>query len=93
MDPRARTLLTMHMTLNPSDDVDILYVSRKERRRGLTSILGSNAVSIQRLDHIRKRRGRLITATRSNTNNTSINSTKMDRKQKCDEILLYGHFK
>ena len=30
--------MTMHKTIHPRDDVDRLYVSRKEGRRGLVSI-------------------------------------------------------
>ena len=35
MDQRTRKLMTMHKLLHPRDDVDRLYVSRKEERRGL----------------------------------------------------------
>ena len=39
--------------------------------------------SIRRLkDYIKKHRERLITVTRNNTDNTSINRTKITRKQK-----------
>ena len=37
MDPRTRKLMTMHEALHPRDDVDRLYVSRKEGGSGLTS--------------------------------------------------------
>ena len=43
--------------------------------------------------NFKKRRGRLITATRNNTNNTSINRTKITRKIKREEKQLYEHFK
>ena len=47
--------MTMHKALHPRDDVDRLYVSRKEGRRGLTSIKDSVDASIQRLeDYIEK---------------------------------------
>ena len=51
--------------------------------------------SIQSLeDDIQKRReGRLTTATRNNTDNTSINRTTITRKQKWKEKQLYGRFK
>ena len=39
----------MHKTLHPRDEVDGLYVSRKELGRGLTSIEDSVEASIQRL--------------------------------------------
>ena len=40
----------MHTALHPSDDVDRLYVSRKEGGRGLASIENSVDASIQRLE-------------------------------------------
>ena len=48
MDQRTRKL-KMHKALHPRDDVDRLYVSRKERGRGLASIEDSVDASIQRL--------------------------------------------
>ena len=47
MDQRTRKLMTMHKALHPRDDVDRLYVSRKEGGRGLTSIEDSVDASIQ----------------------------------------------
>ena len=41
----------------------------------------------------KKRGGKLITATRDETDNTSINRTKITRKQKWEEKQLYRHFK
>ena len=38
MDQRTRKLMTMHKTLHPRDEVDRLYVFRKEGGRGLASI-------------------------------------------------------
>ena len=40
--------MTMHKALHPRDDVDRLYVSRKEGGRGLASIEDSVDASIQR---------------------------------------------
>ena len=88
LDQRIRKLMTMHKALHPRDDVDRLYVPRKEGGRGLTSIKVSNDASIQQEDCIK----RLITATKNNTYNTSINKTKINRKQKCEEKQLYGYF-
>ena len=94
MDQRTRKLMTMHKALHPRDYVDRLYVSRKEGGRGLTSNEDSVDVSIQWLDdYIQKRRGRLITATRNNTDNMRINRTTINRKQKWEENQLYGRFK
>ena len=38
MDQRTRKLMTMHKALQPRDDVDRLYVQRKEGKRRLPSI-------------------------------------------------------
>ena len=94
MDQRTRKLMTMHKALHPSDDVDRLYVSRKEEGRGLTSTEDSVDASLQRLqDYIQKRGGRLITTTRNNTDNTRTKRTTITRKQKWEEKQLYGCFK
>ena len=55
--------MTMHKALHPRDDVDRLYVSRKEGGRGLTSTGDSIDTSIQGL----------ITAIRNHTDNTMDN--------------------
>ena len=69
------------------------YVLRKEGERGPANIQESTDALKQRLnDHIKKRGARLISATRNNTDNTSINRTKITRKQKCEEKQVYGHF-
>ena len=43
------------MALHPRDDVDRLYVSRKERGRGLTSIEDTVDASIQQLENYIKK--------------------------------------
>ena len=93
MDQRTRKLMTMHKTLHPRDDVDSQYVSRKEGRR-LSSIEDSVDTSIQWLeDYIKKHGGGLITATRSNTDDTRPNRTEITRKQKWEEKQLHRRFK
>ena len=73
----------MTKAFHPRDDVDRLYVSRRVGGRGLASIEDSVDTSIQRLEDYReKRRGRLTTATRNNTDDTRIGRTEMTRKQK-----------
>ena len=58
MDQRTRKLMTMHKALHPRDDVDRLYVSRKEGGRGLASIEDSVDTSIHRLEnYIQKHEG------------------------------------
>ena len=50
MDQRTRKLMTMYKALNPRDEVDRLYVSRKEGGRGLANIEDSVDVSIYRFE-------------------------------------------
>ena len=93
MDQRTRKLITMHKALHPSDDVDRLYVSRKERGRGLASVEDSVNASIQRLeDYIGNHEQGLITAIRNNTDNTTDNRMTITRKEKWEEKQLYGRF-
>ena len=57
--------MTMQKALHPRDDVDRLYVSKKEGGRGLASIEDSVDASIQRLeDYMEKHERGLITAIR-----------------------------
>ena len=46
MDQRTRKLMTIHKALHPRDDVDILYISKKEGGRGHASIEDSVDASI-----------------------------------------------
>ena len=70
----TRKLITMHKALHPRDDIDRLYVSRKEGGRGITSIEDSVNASIQQLkDYIEKHERGLITAIRNDKNNTICN--------------------
>ena len=75
--------MTMHKALHPRDDVDRLYVSRKEGVRGLASIEDSVDASLQQLeDYIEKHAGGLITAIRNDTDNTIDDRMIATRKQK-----------
>ena len=49
MDQRTRKLMIIHEALNPRDDIDRLYVSRKEGESGLASIEIRFDALIQRL--------------------------------------------
>ena len=83
----------MQKALHPRDDVDRLYVSRKEGR-GLPSIEDSVDASIKRLkDYIQKHDRGLITATRNETENTMNNRMTITKKQKWEGKQLYGRFK
>ena len=71
MDQRTRKLMTMRKALHPRDDVDRLYVFRKEGGRGLASIEDTVDALIQRLkDYIEKQERGLITTIRNDTDNT-----------------------
>ena len=86
--------MTMHKALHPRDDVDRLYVPRKEGGRGLASIEDNVDTSIQRLeDYIEKHERELITAIRNNTDNTIDNRMTKTRKQKLEGKQLHGRFK
>ena len=94
MDQRTRKLMTMHKALHPRNNVDRLYVSRKDWGRGLASIEDSVDALKQRLeDYIEKHEQGLITAIRNNTDNMIDNRMTITRKQKWEEKQLYGHFK
>ena len=78
--------ITSHKALYPRDDVDRLYVLRKERERGFPSFEDSVDVSIQRLeDYIQKRGGRLLTTIRNDTDNMRAKRTTITRKQNWEE--------
>ena len=76
----------MHKALYPRDDIDRLYVSRKEGGSGLASIEDSVDASIQQLEnYIQKHDGGLITAIRNDIDNMmdtrmTITGEKMGRK-------------
>ena len=78
--------MTIHKALHPKDDVDRLCVSGKEGGRGFARMEDSVDSRRQRLeDYKEKRGGKLITATRSNSDNTIINTMEITRKQKLEE--------
>ena len=82
-DQRTSKLMTMHKALHPRDDVDGLYVSRKEGGRGLASIEDTVDASIQQLeDYIEKHERELITTIRVDTDNTINERMTTTRKQK-----------
>ena len=86
--------MTMHKALHPRDDVERLYVPRKEEGRGLASIEYSIDTSIQRLeDYIEKQERGLIMAIRNSTDHTIDNKMTKTRKQKLEGKQLHGRFK
>ena len=84
MDQRTRKLMTMHKPLHRRDDVDRLYVSRKEGRRGFASIEDTVDALIQWLeDYIETHERGLNTNIRNDTDNTideRMTTTKMGGK-------------
>ena len=61
-----------------------------ENLRNVQTTEDSVETSIQRPgDYIEKRGGRLITATKNNTNDTKTSRTTINRKQKWEEKQLY----
>ena len=94
MDQRTRKLMTMHKALHPRDDVNRLYVSRKEGGRGLASIEDTVDASIQRLkNYIEKHERGLIIAIRNDMDNMIDERMTKTRKQKCEGKQLYRRFK
>ena len=94
MDQRTRKLMTMHKALHSRDNVDRLYVPRKEGGSGLASIEDTVDASIHRLeDYIEKHERGLITAIRNNTDNTIDNRMTKTRKQKWEEKQIHRCFK
>ena len=83
----------MHKALHSRDDIDILYVSRKEGGRGLVNIEYCLDATIQEV-YTQKSKERLIAAARnSNCNTWTSRNTTKTRKQKWEEKQLYGYFK
>ena len=94
MDHRTRKLMTMHKALHPKNDVDRLYVSRKEGGGGLTGIEDTVDALIQRLeDYIEKHERGLITTIRNDMDNTIDEKMTTTRKQKWEGKQLYGRLK
>ena len=84
----------MHKALHPRDDVDRLYVSRKEGERGLAIIEDSVDAPKQRFEnYTQKHDGGLITAIRNDIDSMMDNIMTITRKQKWEGKQLHGRFK
>ena len=79
--------MIMRKALHPRDDVDRLYVSRKEGGSGLISLEYSVDTTIQLEDYIENIGGRLIISTRNNTNNTRTRKTTITTKKREEKNL------
>ena len=86
--------MTMHKALHPRHDVDKLYASRKEGRRGFASTKDTVDESTKRLEDYKEKpeRGLIITI-RNVTNNTINERMTTTRNQKWELKQIYGHFK
>ena len=81
--------MTMHKAINTRNDVDRLYVSRKEGGRRFASIEDSVVASTQLLVYyIEKHEVGQITAIRKDIDNTKTNRMKISWKQKWKEKQL-----
>ena len=68
-----RTRKPMHKALHSRVDIDKIYVSRKDGRKGLVNIEDNMDASIRPLDdYIKKSNERLFTATRNSSNSIMI---------------------
>ena len=75
--------MTMHKALQPKDDINRLYVSKKGEWRGVARTEDSVDASIREIeDNIKKSKEGLITATKNRTDNIKINRTITTRRQK-----------
>ena len=86
MNQRTRKLMPMHKALHPRDNVDRLYVSRKEGERGLTSIENTIDASIQWVEEYIKKVQRKIYY-------RDQKQYKQRKHQRDKNKQLYGYFK
>ena len=96
MDQRIRKLMTMYKALHPRDDIDGLYVSRKEGGRSLVNIEDCVDATIQALEEYTQKTKERLIATEARNSNCKIwtnRGTTKTRKQKWEEKQLYGYFK
>ena len=87
--------MPMHEALHLRDEINRLYVSRKEGGRIISSIENCIDVSIQGLEnYIKKSNERLITAAHNGISNIRPDrKMTKTRKQKWEEKHIYGYFK
>ena len=94
IDQRTRKLMTMNQALHPRDDVDRLYISRKEGGRGLASIEDTVDASIQRVEDYQEKHERgLIIAIRNDTDKTIDDRMTTIRKQQWEKKQQSVRFK
>ena len=84
--------MTLHKALYPRDDVDRLYVSRREGSRGSASIQDSVDASILRHEDDIKNAEKNYYDQKQYIQYKN-QQNKITRKQKWEENQLYGYFK
>ena len=87
---RIRKLMTMHKALHPRQDIDGLYVARKEAGRRLASIEYSVDSSIHRLTDYSEKHGGLINAIKNDSEKTVTNRMKINKIQNGKENNSMG---
>ena len=105
MDKRTRKLMTMHRALNPKSDVSRIYLSRKERGKGLIKVEDTVKLAIVGLERyiLTSEKGLLIAARRVNGDYEqhrrmieSVKEFKERRKNERSNVLkqkkLHGQF-
>ena len=72
LDRKTRKLLTIHGQHHPKEDVDRLYVPRKQGGRGLMQLEAAHAVEITKLvEYVDKKEDPLIQVVRTHQHNTN----------------------
>ena len=79
MDQRTRKLLIIYKALDPRDDIDCMCQEKEEKHVRAFKIASMHQYNGLKIT-LKKRRGRLITTIRNNTDNTRKNKTKITRK-------------
>ena len=73
--------MTIHKVLHARDNIDRLYVSRKEYGRGLTSIENCVDATIQRVEEYTKKSKEKLSTAASNSNVNIRRSSELDSHQ------------
>ena len=93
MDQSKRKLITIYKALRPRDDVDRLYIKKRERKWTRKHWKQRWRIDAMTQGLHKKVRRKIITITKRNTNETGNDRAEITRKQKWEEHQLYGCFK
>ena len=99
IDRKTRKLFTIYGALHPKSDIDRLYIPRKERGKGLTSIEDCVELAIKSLEvYVHGSEERLIQAARGNKTDglEAVSDLKRSKKEKrledWEEKVLHGQY-